>query len=76
LVEAFQQVYSSFYPEGAANSSSIARIVSDNAFNRLKGLLENTKGEIVLGGEVDASQKFMAPTIVKNVKMDDALMQS
>ena len=30
----------------------------------------------MLGGEVDASQKFMAPTIVKNVKMDDALMQS
>ena len=37
-------------------------------------MLDDTKGEIVIGGETDASQKFIAPTVVKNVTPEDALM--
>lgn len=36
--------------------------------------MEETKGTIAIGGETDASQKFIAPTLVKDVKFDDALM--
>ncbi|KAG8862640.1 hypothetical protein FRB96_001199 [Tulasnella sp. 330] len=75
LVEAFKKTYAEFYPEGAAKSESISRIVSDNHFNRLKSLIDKTGGEVVCGGDVDASQRFIAPTIVQNVKLDDPLMQ-
>jgi aldehyde dehydrogenase (NAD+) len=36
--------------------------------------LDNTKGTVVIGGEVDEETKFIAPTVVKNVKGDDSLM--
>jgi len=37
-------------------------------------LLENTKGKIVFGGQVDKDTKFIAPTVVKDVGPDDSLM--
>ncbi|KAG8992632.1 hypothetical protein FRB94_011418 [Tulasnella sp. JGI-2019a] len=76
LVEAFQKTYKEFYPDGAEKSDSLSRIVADTHFNRLKGLLDKTEGEIVCGGETDAKTRFIAPTIVKNVKVDDPLMKA
>jgi aldehyde dehydrogenase (NAD+)/aldehyde dehydrogenase (NAD(P)+) len=37
-------------------------------------LLDNTKGTIAIGGEMHEKTKYMAPTIVKDVFADDALM--
>ena len=37
-------------------------------------MLSETKGNIVFGGETDASQKYIAPTVVQDVKLDDSLM--
>lgn len=63
-----------FYPDGPATSDSFSRIVSPRHFNRIKGLLDNSKGTIVVGGETDADKKYIAPTILKDVKFDDSLM--
>jgi len=49
-------------------------MVSPHHFARVKGLLDKTKGTIVVGGETDADTKYIAPTIVKDVKGDDSLM--
>lgn len=32
-------------------------------------------GEIVFGGDVDVKTRYVSPTLVKNVALDDALMQ-
>lgn len=37
-------------------------------------MLDGTKGTIVLGGQTDEADRFIAPTIVKDVKLDDSLM--
>ena len=37
-------------------------------------MLDGTKGKVILGGETDASQKFIAPTVVTGVSPDDSLM--
>lgn len=37
-------------------------------------MLDDTKGQIVIGGECDASQRFIAPTIVRDVSPEDSLM--
>lgn len=66
--------YDQFYPEGPASSDSFSRIVSSRHFNRIKNLLDNSKGTIVAGGETDADKKYIAPTILKDVKFDDSLM--
>ena len=49
-------------------------MVSPRHFTRVKGLLDKTKGTIVIGGETDADTKYIAPTVVKDVKGDDSLM--
>jgi aldehyde dehydrogenase (NAD+) len=74
LISYFKRHISEFYPEGALNSQSFGRIVSDAHFNRIKGLLERTKGEIVFGGKTN-EKRGIEPTIVKNVTGDDALME-
>ena len=38
-------------------------------------MLDATRGTIVLGGKVDPSKKYVAPTIVSDVQGDDALME-
>ncbi|KAG9038256.1 hypothetical protein FRB95_002217 [Tulasnella sp. JGI-2019a] len=76
LVEAFKKTYKEFYPDDATNSLSVSRIVVDTHFNRLKGLIDKTQGDIVCGGEIDAATRFVAPTIVKNVRLDDVLMKA
>lgn len=76
VVQAFVKAYDSFYPEGPAKYDSLSRIVSDGHFNRITSVLEKTQGEIVRGGQTISSERFIAPTIVKNVKADDALMKA
>lgn len=49
-------------------------MVSDAHFNRLSNLLSNSKGKVVLGGESDASQRYIAPTVVRDVQLGDSLM--
>jgi acyl-CoA reductase-like NAD-dependent aldehyde dehydrogenase len=48
--------------------------VNDSHFQRLTSLLDKSNGTIVLGGESDASKKYIAPTVVKDVQPDDSLM--
>ena len=36
--------------------------------------MDNTKGKVVLGGEADEATKYIAPTVVSDVPLDDSLM--
>ncbi|KZP16930.1 aldehyde dehydrogenase [Athelia psychrophila] len=75
FVAALKARYEEFYPGGARESASFGRMVTGRHFERLRGLLAASTGTVVVGGETDASEKYIAPTIVKDVKFDDALMQ-
>ena len=68
--------YVKFYPASSPVSvpGAFSRLVTPQAFTRVSNLLKNTKGTIVLGGEMDESTKYIAPTVVKDVKLDDSLM--
>jgi hypothetical protein len=52
----------------------MSKLISHEAFGRVKGLLDNTKGTIVIGGETDKAANFIAPTVVKDVEGEDSLM--
>jgi aldehyde dehydrogenase (NAD+) len=69
-----KETYKSFYPESAKAPEVYARIVTSQAFKRVKSLLDNTKGEVVFRGETDAETKSIAPTVIKNVSVDDSPM--
>jgi aldehyde dehydrogenase (NAD+) len=49
------------------------RIVNQQAMDRLQKLLVH--GDIVFGGEVDAAEKYIAPTIIDNIQPDFPIMQ-
>ncbi|EKM75339.1 hypothetical protein AGABI1DRAFT_46604 [Agaricus bisporus var. burnettii JB137-S8] len=74
FVNALKNSMDNFYPESVATPGVFSRLVTPQAFNRIKGLLDNTKGTIVIGGEMDEATKFIAPTIVKDVPTNDSLM--
>ncbi|CDO77358.1 hypothetical protein BN946_scf184787.g7 [Trametes cinnabarina] len=74
FVAAVHEVYKSFYPDGPKNSDSLSRMVSEAHAARIKKLLDETKGTILFGGDVDILERYVGPTLVKDVKPDDALM--
>jgi len=55
-------------------SPDFGYVINQLHHNRLGRLLENTGGEIFLGGKSDGDRK-MELTLVKNVELDDILME-
>ncbi|MGP9433843.1 NAD(P)-dependent benzaldehyde dehydrogenase MdlD [Ewingella sp. AOP8-B2-18] len=57
------------------NVDSIGKLVSSKQVERLTGMLEQTQGEVIYGGEANAATRHMQATVVDNVGWDDALMR-
>ncbi|KAI0944972.1 hypothetical protein AcV7_001631 [Taiwanofungus camphoratus] len=75
FISALLKTYEEFWPKGPFDKDSCwGKIVNPAHHARLKELLARTKGEIVIGGYFDGDKRI-APTIIKNVKPDDALME-
>lgn len=53
-----------FFPEGVKESEDFARIINGRQWSRLKKMLEDTKGKIVIGGDMDESQRYLEPTVI------------
>lgn len=75
LIDEFKKAYMSFWPEGPRFSNSYSRIISEAQVDRIKNMLNDTNGTIVIGGETDRNARYIAPTIVKDVCGDDSLMR-
>ncbi|KAI3326269.1 aldehyde dehydrogenase [Xylariaceae sp. AK1471] len=66
--------YNEFFPKGPKASTDYARIVNERQFDRIKNMLDTTNGKIVMGGETDRSDLFIAPTAVLVDSIDDPMM--
>ncbi|KAF6765588.1 Aldehyde/histidinol dehydrogenase [Ephemerocybe angulata] len=86
FISACRVALESFFPNGALNSPDYGRIVSEAHFARVKGLLRDTKGKVVIGGGVlDGSEgqegaraRGVEPTVVvldEATAADDVLLQ-
>jgi aldehyde dehydrogenase (NAD+) len=62
-----------FYGPDPAASADYPRIVNDSHFERLSHLMQS--GRIVSGGQTDARQRYIAPTLIDDVDWDSPLMQ-
>jgi len=77
FIEELKKVIKMFYGENVQKSSDYGRIINERNFLRLTKIMEAMpKEKIVYGGEFNISEKFIEPTIYKNVSFDDSLMQS
>lgn len=62
-----------FYGDSPAGSPDYPRIVNEKHFDRLEKLLIPAK--IAIGGETSRENKFISPTVMKDVSWSDEVMQ-
>jgi len=63
-----------FYPQGVKASPDYGRIVNERQFRRLKKMLDESTGRILLGGMMDEEARFLEPTVVQVEDVRDSLM--
>jgi len=72
LIEHLVKYIKQFYGEDPQKSKDFARIISAQHVRRLKALF--SQGEVMCGGKADEKDNYIAPTIIRNPKMDGELM--
>uniref|UniRef100_H3D914 Aldehyde dehydrogenase n=1 Tax=Tetraodon nigroviridis TaxID=99883 RepID=H3D914_TETNG len=75
ILTVLKETLEEFYTEDPQGSPDFCRIVSPRHWSRLMDLLKRSNGKVVVGGESDQEDKYIAPTVVVDVAEDDALMQ-
>ena len=72
FVKAFAEEMKVLHGEDIKADKHYVRIVNDKAFERVTGYFKD--GNIIYGGDSDASTRFIEPTIIENVALDSPLM--
>lgn len=72
LVDALAKQIGQFYGADPQASADYGRIVDDRHFVRLQKLLAS--GTVAVGGESDAATRYIAPTVITGVTVDDPVM--
>lgn len=74
LVREFEVALKEFYPKGPKLSPDFCRIIDEPSFRRIKAMIDNTDGQILVGGQMDEKELFIAPTIVQVDSVEDSLI--
>lgn len=69
IKERIRQVYG----EDPKDSEDFGRIVSERHLNRIVNLIDTSK--IVIGGESSVEERYIAPTVLKDVTLSDEVMK-
>ncbi|OYQ64794.1 aldehyde dehydrogenase family protein [Pseudanabaena sp. SR411] len=72
LIEKLVTHVKAFFGENPQKSPDLARIVNDRQFDRLVGLLD--EGKVLIGGNSDKSDRFIAPTLIEAVSPNSKIM--
>jgi aldehyde dehydrogenase (NAD+) len=75
LVDQLQAQVTEFYGKDPKASDSLGRIINERHARRLQGLLDAGAGTVVLGGDVDVDQRWVAPTITLDPSPESPIMQ-
>lgn len=75
LLPEIRQALEDFYTKDPEKCPDLCRIVSPRHWTRLIELLKKSSGKIVIGGESNEEDKYIAPTVVVDVTEHDALME-
>ncbi|TDM12090.1 aldehyde dehydrogenase [Macrococcus lamae] len=75
FIRAMQTTIKEFYGEDPERSDDFGRIVNDNHFKRLSGLLEASLDRVIVGGKTNIETRYIEPTILDHVTLDDEVMK-
>uniref|UniRef100_A0A8D8DKH9 Aldehyde dehydrogenase n=1 Tax=Culex pipiens TaxID=7175 RepID=A0A8D8DKH9_CULPI len=73
FLEEARSVLKEWYGENAKDSPDLCRIINQQHFQRLSSMIKGAN--VAIGGDMDASEKYMAPTVLIDVKAGDPVMQ-
>lgn len=65
FVEHLKIALKEYYPNGTKSSPDYGRIINRVHLQRIKKMLDNTTGQILIGGEVDEKDSFIDVTVVQ-----------
>jgi beta-apo-4'-carotenal oxygenase len=74
FVEQLKIALKEFYPNGTKTSPDYARIVNQRHFQRIKKMLDDSKGKILIGGEVDEAENYIDITVVQVNDINDSMI--
>lgn len=74
LTDALVDTFRAFLGDDPSTSDDYARIVNDGHLRRLEGLLAGDH-RVVIGGEIDHDQRYLAPTVLRDVDPASPVMQ-
>jgi len=72
LVEALGRTIREFYGDDPKRTPDYARIVNGRHHQRVARLIKD--GDVVVGGQTDESENYVAPTLLRNVSPDSDVM--
>lgn len=75
LLEELKRATVNFFGNDIKSNSEFGRIVNDKHMNRLKHILERDKNHIYFGGNFDMEDKYIAPTILKDINLENESMK-
>jgi aldehyde dehydrogenase (NAD+) len=73
LIDSIQQAITRFYGSDPHRSESFGRIVNQQHFERLLALMQ--EGTIAIGGESDATDRYIAPTVLTDLSAGAAALK-
>jgi len=76
LVRCLEVALKELQPKGSEHASDYAKIVNERQWQRLRDLLDESKGKILLGGRSDKSILFFEPTVIQVDSPEDPLIQN
>ena len=76
FIAALREVQDEFFPEGALDSTSPSRIISQVHYDRLQDLMARTEGSLAFGGRSDARRLRIEPAAYKDVTDGDVLLDT
>ncbi|MGS2727444.1 aldehyde dehydrogenase family protein [Psychroserpens sp. BH13MA-6] len=78
FIQAFKKQVAHNYTDNIKTSTSFCRVVNKNHFDRLTASIEDAKEKLAtieFGGHYDASDNYIAPTLISDVPESATLMQ-
>jgi aldehyde dehydrogenase (NAD+) len=73
FIDAIEKAVQGFYGPDPRQSPDYGRVVSTRHHQRLAGLLKDA--DVAFGGQLDEADRYVAPTVLRNVGPDSAAMQ-
>ena len=74
FVSELRKAMKEYYPNGTRNTEDFGRLVNNRQWQRVKKMLDDSQGRILMGGDTDESDRYIEPTVVQISSLTDSLM--